>query len=82
MGTKIAIIKGRRELYSEERKECNIPKYTKSTIHINRFYSGIKKGRMLSLSIDDKYIQLTKTEIDNLIKILQNSFDDNIYPSE
>jgi len=59
-------------------------KVVETSINLTRFWGGEEKGRMLQLTIcnPDGYIQLTKDETIELTKILLNSFDDSIYPSE
>lgn len=82
MSTFIKEIKGR-----IESKKSTIAKFISapSTMNINRF-SGGKFGRMLQLTISNEestsYIQLTKKQVEQLTKTLNDSFNDNIYPSE
>lgn len=56
----------------------------KTTMQLTRFWGGADKGRMLQLTINNSegYIQFTEDEVIELAKILLNSFDDKIYPSE
>ena len=55
-----------------------------TTMSLTRFWGGNEKGIMLQLTVSnsDSYIQLTEEETIGLAKILLNSFDDTIYPSE
>lgn len=82
MSTKIKTIKGR---YEESTNGDFTSNYETSKLHINRFYGGKKNGRMLQLTINQPnvgYIQLTQDQVKDLIETLQNSFNDEIYPSE
>jgi len=54
----------------------------KADIKLTRFWGGVKRGRMLQITINGEYIQLTEKETIKLAKILSNSFNDKIYPSE
>lgn len=77
MSTHIETLKGIKESeLSNERVE--------TTMSLTRFWGGSEKGRMLQLTVSnpDGYIQLTEQETIELAKILINSFDDTIYPSE
>lgn len=82
MSTFIKEIKGR-----IGSKKSTYAKFISSpcTLSINRFYGG-KFGRMLQLTISNEestsYIQLTKKQVEQLNKTLNDSFNDNIYPSE
>ena len=54
-----------------------------TTLSLTRFWGGAENGRMLQLTVSsDGYIQLTEKEVLKLSKILLNSFDYDIYPSE
>ena len=59
--------------------------YTEETeMSLNRYYGGKKNGLMLQLTCfnDKGYIQLTQKQVKKLIKVLKNSFNHKIYPSE
>jgi len=81
MSTHIDQIQGRREGLCFEKYE---PDYVPTYMHLTRFYGGEPNGSMLQLTISNPegYIQLTKQEVKDLIEILQNSFDRDVYPSE
>jgi hypothetical protein len=81
MSTEIAEIKGRFEQWDKDNSDLE---YVECSIHINRFFGG-KKGRMIQLTIfnnTDGYIQLTKDQVTELKKVLENCFNNEIYPSE
>lgn len=77
MSTHIETLKGIKESELSNEK-------IETTISLTRFWGGAEKGRMLQLTVSnsDGYIQLTEEEAIVLAKILLNSFDDTIYPSE
>lgn len=78
MSTKIADIEGHHE--SQFTDEYRSDTY----INLTRFYGGDELGVMLQLTIEneDGYIQLTKERAKELARIILNSFDESIYPSE
>jgi hypothetical protein len=59
--------------------------YIDSTISLTRFYGG-DSGNMLQITTYTDYghcyIQLTKDQVSELTKMLNNCFDKEIYPSE
>lgn len=91
MSTQIAEIIGRKEtlvLSQNPTFHDNTPRisYIDSTLNIVRFWGGNEKGRMLQLTINNNeghsYIQLTEEQAKDLSIVLDNAFDDKIYPSE
>ena len=78
MSTHIANIKGRVEDTYKSSPSKIV--YKDNTLSINRFWGGTKNGRMIQLTIDENYIQLTSKQIEELIKILSNCFDVIKYP--
>ncbi len=80
MSTNIAEIIGRMENYDHKNKDVT---YINKYMYVNRFYGGEKEGRMLQLTTGvNSYIQLTQDQVKDLIKVLTNAFDDEVYPSE
>lgn len=77
MSTRIAKITGVRE-----KGDGSFDKVT-TDLYLTRFYGG-KQGRMLQLTMSnrDGYVQLTQEQVQELAEILNNTFDDKIYPSE
>jgi len=69
MSTHIATLEGLKEEGSGK---------TKTSMSITRFWGGPEKGRMIQLTINNSegYIQLTKKEINKLIKILFDSINE------
>jgi hypothetical protein len=69
-----------------ESKKSTLAKHVKEPtgMMITRFYGGAENGRMLQLTMlsTQPYIQLTQEQVQKLITVLSNSFDDTIYPSE
>jgi len=80
MSTTIAEITGRMEGHDHRTQN---PEYVNTYMYINRFYGGKENGKMLQLTNGvNSYIQLTQDQVKNLIEILTNAFDEEIYPSE
>jgi len=69
MSKQIAKIKGNRHLYIKDETR-HIPEFA----FINTFYNGIKYGKSVQITIDDKYIHLTKVQCNKLIKALQKCY--------
>jgi hypothetical protein len=86
MSTQIAEIIGRKETLILPQNPTSHTSYVDSTIYITRFYGGLINRRMLQLTISNdeghSYIQLTEEQVNNLSKILSQSFNYEIYPSE
>lgn len=78
MSTSIELIQGVKE------SDFDHQQTVETTMHLNRFYGGAENGSMLQLTVNnsDGYIQLTEEQSIELAKILLNSFDCQIYPSE
>lgn len=76
MSTNIATIEGVKDSDNRHFIKMN------TQMNLTRFLSD--KGIMLQLSVcnSDGYIQLTKDQVKELSEILNNSFDEEIYPSE
>ena len=81
MSTHIKTIKGR---YEDRGSTTSSLKYNECEMSLTRFYAGHGKGRMLQLTIsgDEGYIQLTRTQARRLAEILLESFNNEKYPSE
>ena len=74
MSTSIADIKGLKEHIFE----ANLK--TETNLNLTRVYGGKENGVMLQLTIDnkDRYIQLTKKKVNELIISLSNCFANDI----
>lgn len=78
MSTRIGDIEGRYESqFTDEHR-------SDTCLSLTRFYGGNELGTMLQLTIEneDGYIQFTEEQAKELARIILNSFDENIYPSE
>jgi hypothetical protein len=80
MSTDIKTIKGIKErgINDIEKSKVN------TEMSLTRFFGGKNKGQMLQLTMNnyEGYIQLTQKQVEKLIKVLENAFDSEIYPSE
>lgn len=77
MSTHIETIRGEKEVGLNGEK-------TETTMEIRRFWGGTKRGRMIQLTMGNSegLIQLTEKQTRKLAKILLNSFNNRLYPSE
>jgi hypothetical protein len=82
MSTELKTITGRYEIESDIK---HMPSYDEATISATRFYGGHDNGQMLQLTIQSRniaYVQLTRKQVHDLIELLQDAFDHDIYPSD
>lgn len=81
MSTKIKTIKGVKE---SGFGTVFTPELIPTSMEITRYYGGKRNGRMLQLTVSngDGYIQLTQDQVSELARVLMDSFNDEIYPSE
>jgi hypothetical protein len=52
------------------------------TLNVNRFFGGSGYGSMIQITTGRDYAQLTQSEVKELVKILNESFDYDKHPSE
>ena len=55
---------------------------TGDNISVNRFFGGKDYGSMIQLTNGRKYVQLTRREVAELVRILIDSYNYTKYPSE
>lgn len=84
MSTNIATIVGRCESNMSTPLDPVI--YRPARVHVTRFYGGKENGQMIQIGVQDSktvsHIQLTREQVKELAQILNDSFNDHIYPSE